>query len=66
MLVQRRCWQGAALAGFVDITGWPDRAPIAPWRAGPTIGEHSDHVLRDLLGFGDEEIAALAIAGAIS
>ncbi len=25
--------QGAALAGFVDITGWPDRAPIAPWGA---------------------------------
>lgn len=40
--------------------------PVAPWRAGPTIGEHSDLVLRDLLGFGDEEIAALAIAGAIS
>ncbi len=25
--------QGAALAGFVDITGWPDRRPIAPWGA---------------------------------
>ena len=25
--------QGGALAGFVDITGWPDRAPIAPWGA---------------------------------
>jgi crotonobetainyl-CoA:carnitine CoA-transferase CaiB-like acyl-CoA transferase len=25
--------QGAALGGFVDITGWPDRAPISPWGA---------------------------------
>ena len=25
--------QGAALAGFCDITGWADRAPIAPWGA---------------------------------
>lgn len=24
---------GAALAGFVGITGWPDRAPVAPWGA---------------------------------
>ncbi len=25
--------QGAAMAGFVDVTGWPDRSPIAPWGA---------------------------------
>jgi crotonobetainyl-CoA:carnitine CoA-transferase CaiB-like acyl-CoA transferase len=25
--------QGAALGGYVDITGWPDRAPISPWGA---------------------------------
>lgn len=24
---------GAALAGLVGITGWPDRAPVAPWGA---------------------------------
>lgn len=24
---------GAALAGFVGITGWPDRPPVAPWGA---------------------------------
>ena len=25
--------QGAAMAGFVGITGWPDRAPCGPWGA---------------------------------
>ncbi len=25
--------QGAALAGLVAITGWPDRAPAGPWGA---------------------------------
>ncbi len=25
--------QGAALAGFVAVTGWPDRAPQTPWGA---------------------------------
>jgi len=40
--------------------------PAAPWRAGPTIGEHSDQVLRDLLGFTDDEVTALATADAIS
>lgn len=40
--------------------------PPRPWRAGPTIGEHSQHVLRDLLGFTDDEIAELAIVDAIT
>ena len=25
--------QGAAMAGFVEITGWPDRPPVGPWGA---------------------------------
>ena len=27
-----------------------------PWRAGPTIGQDTEYVLRDLLGFTDDEI----------
>ena len=40
--------------------------PAAPWRAGPTIGQDTEYVLRDLLGFTDDEITGLAIAAAIS
>ena len=25
--------QGAAMGGYVDITGWPDRSPLSPWGA---------------------------------
>ena len=32
---------------------------------GPTLGQHSDHVLRDLLGLHDDEIEQLVVAGAI-
>ncbi|MPY95619.1 MAG: hypothetical protein GEV08_21950, partial [Acidimicrobiia bacterium] len=32
---------------------------------GPTYGQHTDHVLRDLLGYDDERVAALAVAGAL-
>jgi crotonobetainyl-CoA:carnitine CoA-transferase CaiB-like acyl-CoA transferase len=41
------------------------RSPGGPRRAGPTWGEHNDVVLRDLLGYDDERIAELAIAGAL-
>ncbi|MGA0238206.1 MAG: CoA transferase [Acidimicrobiales bacterium] len=40
--------------------------PAAPWRAGPTIGQDTEYVLRDLLGFTDDEITGLAIAAAIT
>lgn len=40
--------------------------PAAPWRAGPTIGQDNEHVLKDLLGFTDDEITDLAIAEAIT
>ena len=32
---------------------------------GPTYGQHTDEVLRDLLGYDDERITELAIAGAL-
>lgn len=40
--------------------------PQAPTRAGPTIGQHNEHVLKDLLGFTDDEITDLAIAGVMT
>lgn len=40
--------------------------PAAPWRAGPTIGQDNEYVLKDLLGFSDEEITELVIAEAIT
>ena len=40
--------------------------PPSPWRAGPTIGEDNEQVLRDLLGFSDDEITDLAIAGVLT
>jgi len=39
--------------------------PAEPGRAGPTLGEHTDLVLRNLLGYDDDRVAALAIAGAL-
>ena len=40
--------------------------PHAPWRAGPTIGEHNEQILKDLLGFTDDEITDLAIADVLT
>ena len=34
-------------------------------RAAPTLGEHNDEVLRDVLGLSDGEIAALRASGII-
>jgi crotonobetainyl-CoA:carnitine CoA-transferase CaiB-like acyl-CoA transferase len=36
-----------------------------PRRAGPTLGEHNDEVLRGLLGYDDERVLALVVAGAV-
>lgn len=41
-----------------------DCAPLAPW-PGPVFGQHTEQVLRDLLGMGDEEIAELTVSGAL-
>ena len=40
--------------------------PHAPRRAGPTIGEHNEQILKDLLGFTDDEITDLAIADVLT
>jgi benzylsuccinate CoA-transferase BbsF subunit len=42
------------------------RTPARFRRPAPTLGEHTQLVLRDLLGYSDDEIAELAIAGALS
>lgn len=44
---------------------WFDDAPPPPATAPPTLGQHTADVLRDLLGYGPERVAALAAAGAI-
>jgi crotonobetainyl-CoA:carnitine CoA-transferase CaiB-like acyl-CoA transferase len=41
------------------------RTPGRVTRAGPRLGEHTAEVLADLLGYDDERIAALAVAGAL-
>ncbi|MCC6436362.1 MAG: CoA transferase [Acidimicrobiales bacterium] len=41
------------------------RTPANPRRAGPTLGEHTDLVLRSLLGYDEDRIAQLAIDGAL-
>lgn len=40
-------------------------AEVAPFRAPPLLGEHTDDVLRDVLGLGDEAIAALREHGVV-
>ena len=42
------------------------RTPARPRTAAPALGEHSDPVLRELLGLSEDEITELAIAGALS
>jgi len=42
------------------------RTPARLRCAGPTIGQHTDSVLRDLLGLSDEEMTELALAGALT
>ena len=39
--------------------------PHAVTRSGPSLGEHNDLVLRDVLGYDDDRIVELALAGAI-
>ena len=40
--------------------------PTRPWRAGPLVGEHTQQVMSELLGFSEEEITALAATGALT
>ena len=40
--------------------------PARPLHAGPVIGQHTFEVLRDMLGYSEEQIAEMAAAGALS
>jgi crotonobetainyl-CoA:carnitine CoA-transferase CaiB-like acyl-CoA transferase len=42
-----------------------DRTPAVVRDGGPTFGQHNDTVLRGLLGYDDERIADIVIAGAL-
>jgi len=55
-------------AGKVRMVGAPVRLSETPGSVrtpAPMLGEHTDQVLRELLGLGDEALAALRAAGAI-
>ena len=41
------------------------RTPAVVRRANPKMGEHNDHVLRDLLGYDEDHVTELVIAGAL-
>jgi crotonobetainyl-CoA:carnitine CoA-transferase CaiB-like acyl-CoA transferase len=41
------------------------RTPAVVRRANPRMGEHNDHVLRDLLGYDEDHVTDLVIAGAL-
>ena len=40
--------------------------PARPWRAGPLVGEHTQQVMSEILGFTDEEITTLAATGTLT
>ena len=40
--------------------------PARPTRAGPLIGEHTFEVMRDVLGYDEDEISSIAATGALS
>jgi crotonobetainyl-CoA:carnitine CoA-transferase CaiB-like acyl-CoA transferase len=59
---------GHALAGPINVLGVPIKLSDTPGSvrtAPPALGQHTDAILRDNLGFSDEEIARLREAGAI-
>lgn len=41
------------------------RTPHVVARSGPALGEHNDEILRHVLGYDDDRVVALALAGAI-
>lgn len=54
--------------GAMAVPGFPLRFSAQPERpelVAPTLGQHNDAVLRDLLGYTDDAIAALGAAGVI-
>ncbi len=56
------------LAGTVRTTAFPVKLSETPWavrRHPPLLGEHTDEILREELGYPAERIAALRSAGAV-
>ncbi|MCA9830762.1 MAG: CoA transferase [Dehalococcoidia bacterium] len=52
--------------GDVDWNGpsWHlSETPLYPSRPAPTLGQHNEHVYRQLLGYGDDEVAELVASG---
>ena len=40
-------------------------SPAVPLQPAPTLGQHNELVLKEILGMGDDEIAALVVSGAL-
>ena len=53
----------SAFDGAVTIFS---KTPAAPTRAGPLIGEHTFQVMKEILGYSDDEISKIAATGALS
>lgn len=57
------------MIGRKPIVGLPWRlapGPAARYHAAPTLGQHTDLILRDVLDLGDAEIAVLREEGVIA
>ena len=50
------------MASPINMSATPVRDPAAP----PTLGQHTDEVLRELLGYGDAELTRLKDSGVTS
>ncbi|MEE8165145.1 MAG: CoA transferase [Myxococcota bacterium] len=42
------------------------KTPAAPTRAGPLIGEHTFEIMKEILGYSEDEISEIAATGALS
>ena len=54
--------------GIVSVLGTPFKftdQTMAPFRSPPLLGQHTDDVLRTVLGLGDDEVTALRDAGTV-
>lgn len=61
-------WMEQSVMGSIPIEAPRirlSRTPASVRNPGPALGEDNDYVLREILGMGDEQIADLAIAGAL-
>jgi len=69
--MQRSCWRLATRACETPRTAegpngvYSRTTPYPAW-AGPTVGQHTDEVLHDILGYDDDRTTNLVIAGAIT